>query len=90
MKEKEKVRKWFQGPGFPRKEEITWPRPNINTKVDTCDPEIRNQTRLLVKKQENDVLSCLVKATRSWWKVKGILALVILFIQEINVEFLKD
>ena len=45
---------------------------------------------ILVTKQENDILSCLLKTAHSWKKMKGILAWAILFIQKIKVKSLKD
>ena len=56
-------------------------RCDIDIETDMDNPELKNQGRIFLTKQEDDIVSQLTKMTSDWRQMRRIKALVILFIK---------
>ena len=76
-KNKDKIRRWFDGPSFLLNRKQCWLEKTQSEEVTYEDPEVRKKVKVNVSNIENSsVLSRLQETTSSWIKRKRIMALI--------------
>ena len=81
VKQQDKAKKWFQGPEFLWTDKTLRSGVDIDIETDMDNPELKNQGRIFLTKQEDDIVSQLTKMTSDWRQMRKNKALVILFIK---------
>lgn len=85
MNQKEKVKKWFNGPSYLWKNESEWPFHENKTELNPDDPEVKKNIEVnSVQCKSYTMLEQLLKSTTDWYKIKRIMGCVLKFIQKLK------
>ena len=90
VKQKHKVKIWFNGPDFLWKTENSWPSQDLQPILNKDDPDVKTLVSVNSVKYSNNVLTRLEKVTSSWDKMKRILAVVLLFIRKLKSKLQNE
>ena len=77
--QKDKTKRWFEGPEFLKEPEENWPKNNSEFGLESDDPEVKKQKLVVNTLQvaENDVLTTLEQRISCWFRLKRIVARIL-------------
>ena len=84
MKQNSNVKRWFHGPAFFWKPEITWHNEGGQYSINEDDAEVKMTINVNATQIKNCVLSTLELRISSWKKMKIIMGYILLFIQKMK------
>ena len=84
MKQNNNVKRWFHGPAFFWKLEITWHNEGGQYSINEDDAEVKMTINVNATQIKNCVLSTLELRISSWKKMKIIMGYILLFIQKMK------
>ena len=84
MKQNNNVKKWFHGPAFLWKPEITWHNEGGQYSINEDDAEVKMTINVNATQIKNYVLSTLEVRISSWKKMKRIMGYILLSIQKMK------
>ena len=83
IKRHSKVKRWFGGPEFVWKQEVTWQKKADHYEVDQDDREVKVIT-VNSEKIQSDILSALESTISSWKRMKRVMGYVTMFINKLK------